>query len=277
MEDLESFGAYLKRLRESKELTLRQAAQAAELSSGYLSQIEGGKRGKRKRGAHFAPHPLILKKLAQVYHVPAQQLFERAGFFEQERSYRGFSEEREIDRCFDFVIHDPVFKRALTTADKRAIVNCYETLTGKKLITWAGDDSPMAKKSDFRRLRLEDGVLYSDSVQNTLTLEEVARELETDVGAVKQLIQDNHLSPRYPVEDPPVIEKAEVRALKDNAMREGLKLLSVRDRKHRPRTDQEYLQVGEEIQSKELENLKEKLRGRGRPQNLARKRQRTRK
>ncbi len=55
----------------------------------------------------------------------------------------------------------------------------------------------------------------------------------------------------------------------------GLKLLSVRDRKHRPRTDQEYLQANKEIHSKELENLKEKLRGRGRPQSLARKRQRT--
>ncbi len=272
MEDLESFGAYLKRLRESKRLTLRQAAQAAELSSGYLSQVEGGKRGKRKRGAHFAPHPQILKKLAQVYHVPAQELFERAGFFEQEQSYRGFSEEKEIDRCFEFVIHDPVFKHELSTLDKRAIIDRYEALTGKKLITWAGEYSPTAKKSDFKGLRLDDGVLYSDTVRVTLTLDEVALELGLTVEAVNQLIQDNRLTPCYPLTDPPVIEKGEVRELKDYAMREGLKIISLRDKKHRPKTDQEYLQADAEARSKEIRELRERFRESGRPQNHARKR-----
>src|SRR5690349_17927903 len=104
-----SLGPFLKRLRESNNLSLRQVAQRAGLSSGYLSQIEGGKRGRRKDGDYFAPHPQILQKLATVYHVEAYDLFERAGYFEEGgvSFYRGFSEERETDRCFDFVIHDP--------------------------------------------------------------------------------------------------------------------------------------------------------------------------
>ena len=44
MTDVGGFGSYLRQLRESKRLSLRQAAEAAQVSSGYLSQIEGGKR-----------------------------------------------------------------------------------------------------------------------------------------------------------------------------------------------------------------------------------------
>ena len=100
-------GPYLKQLRESQNLSLRQAALAAGLSSGYLSQVEGGKRGRRRSGEFFAPHPQILKKLAAVYHVSAYELLERAGYLKEQEDYFGFSEEKEIDRCFDFVIHDP--------------------------------------------------------------------------------------------------------------------------------------------------------------------------
>ena len=98
---------YLKQLRESSGFSLRQVAQEARLSSGYLSQVEGEKRGRRKSGEFFAPHPQILKKLAAVYHVPAHELLERAGYLEEQEDYFGFSEEKEIDRCFDFVLHDP--------------------------------------------------------------------------------------------------------------------------------------------------------------------------
>ncbi len=193
MGSVESFGTYLRHLRESKGLSLRQAAEAAQVSSGYLSQIEGGKRGKRRRGEHFAPHPQILKRLADVYHVPAQELFERAGFFESQEEYSGFSEEREVARCFDFVIHDPVFRRALSTQDKRAIIERYEALTGRRLITWAGDDSAIAKKSWYKGLSLRDGVLYANTVHETLTLEEVAQELGISVDRVRQLVRDRDL------------------------------------------------------------------------------------
>src|SRR3990172_1711591 len=181
MTDQDSFGAYLRRLRESKGLSLRQAAKDAGVSSGYLSQIEGEKRGKRKTGEHFAPHPQILKRLAEVYHVPAQDLFERAGFFEKQKDFFGFSEERETDRCFDFVIHDPVLRRVLTTADKKAIIDRYEKLSGRKFITWGGENSFFNEKPGYKGLQLFGGALYAETVHVTLTLEEVAVELGTGV------------------------------------------------------------------------------------------------
>ena len=79
----DSLGAYLRRLRESKNLSLREAARQAHISSAYLSQVEGGKRGQRKGGEdHFGPHPQILKKLAEAYHIAANDLFTRAGYLD---------------------------------------------------------------------------------------------------------------------------------------------------------------------------------------------------
>src|SRR3990172_1218298 len=214
MTDQDSFGAYLRRLRESKGLSLRQAAKDAGVSSGYLSQIEGEKRGKRKSGEHFAPHPQILKRLAEVYHVPAQDLFERAGFFEKQKDFFGFSEEKETDRCFDFVLHDPVLRKVLTTADKKAIIDRYETLSGHKFITWGGENSLLNLKPEYKGLRLSRGALYAETIQTTLTLEEVAQELEIGLDSVKTLIEHGHLYTVGSTKGQPVIEKAEIRQLK---------------------------------------------------------------
>jgi transcriptional regulator with XRE-family HTH domain len=260
MTDQDSFGAYLRRLRESKGLSLRQAAKDAGVSSGYLSQIEGEKRGKRKTGEHFAPHPQILKQLAEVYHVPAQDLFERAGFFEKEKDHFGFSEEKETDRCFDFVIHDPSLRRVLTTADKKAIIERYETLSDRKFITWAGENSLLNEKPEYKGLQLFRGILYAETNQATLTLEEVTQELGIVADAVKTLIEHGHLRPVEPTKGLTVIEKAEIRELKSYAIQQGIKLLLVRYRKDRPHTPEDYEKAAEEMHPKGFEKLREKLK-----------------
>ncbi|MGD0252499.1 MAG: helix-turn-helix transcriptional regulator [Verrucomicrobiota bacterium] len=191
-----TFGEYLRRLRESRNLSQRQAAKAAGISYAYLSQIEGSKRGKRKKGdEHFAPHPQFLKKLADVYHVSAGQLFERAGYLDDKQNIHGFLEEREIDRIFDFVIHDPALQQIFAALDKRAVINRYEALTGKRLITWAGEPEthPSVNKSEFSGLRYEKGLLRADTPNTKLTLKEVAQELECEEAEVKTMIQNNQL------------------------------------------------------------------------------------
>jgi transcriptional regulator with XRE-family HTH domain len=127
------FGEVLRTLRKQKGLSLRRAATAANMSAPYLQAIERGTRGRRRSGEHFAPHPQILKRLAAAYSVPAYDLFIKAGFFEEETSPK-ISKDREIDRCFDFVILDPALKRILTSADKIRIISRYQKVTGRKLL-----------------------------------------------------------------------------------------------------------------------------------------------
>ena len=250
---------YLKQLRESSGFSLRQVAQEAGLSSGYLSQVEGEKRGRRKSGEFFAPHPQILKKLAAVYHVPAHELLERAGYLEEQEDYFGFSEEKEIDRCFDFVLHDPALKQALTMYEKKMVVQRYETLTGRKLITWAGDDSALGKKSEFSGLHRVGGMLHADATQQTMTGNELAHELGISPDELKLLVQHGHLKPMRGASKDLVFGKQEIRYFKFYCLQSGIKLFKVRDRKHLPQTDEETIQAKKEVDAQWIEPVRLEL------------------
>ena len=56
-----SFGEFLRALRETRRLTLREVEERVHVSNAYLSQIERGERG--------VPNLKILNKLAEVYGV----------------------------------------------------------------------------------------------------------------------------------------------------------------------------------------------------------------
>ena len=70
----ESLGLYLKSLRGSTTMSLRDVEEATdkEVSNAYLSQLENGKIAK--------PSPNVLHRLAEVYNVPYATLMERAGY-----------------------------------------------------------------------------------------------------------------------------------------------------------------------------------------------------
>lgn len=259
----DSLGAYLRRLRESKNLSLREAARHANISSAYLSQVESGKRGKRKGGEdHFGPHPQILKKLAEAYHIPANDLFRRAGYLDDGGNADGFSEDREIDRLFDFVIHDAILKSIFTVADKRAVIDRYEALTGKRLITWAGEPglNPSVQKPEFSGLRCQFGSLFADTPHTDLTLEEVAQELGTGKEEVEMFIANGWLENRKDLHGNALIDKVSLRGFKDYAMRDGLRLRREIPKRQRPNTPKEFKEVKKRLDAIEKKELPEKLR-----------------
>jgi transcriptional regulator with XRE-family HTH domain len=219
--DLESLGEHLRRLRESRKLSLRQAAKQAGISSAYLSQVEAGKRGQRKKNEeYFGPHPQILKKLAELYHISPSDLFARAGYLGDNAQTEGVGEQREIDRTFDFVLLDPFFRKELPVADKRAIIERYEVLTKKRLITWAGepDTHPSVSKPEYAGLRCEDGRLRTGTPQTGLSISEVAQELDCTEADVQKMIQCNHLFATKNDYRELVIEKKDIYKLKKAAV-----------------------------------------------------------
>lgn len=66
-------GEYLKRVRENKELTLRQVNYQSDVSYSHLSMIEKGVR---------KALPLTLKKLSKVYNIDYIDLLEKAGYLD---------------------------------------------------------------------------------------------------------------------------------------------------------------------------------------------------
>lgn len=213
--DSTQFGTYLRQLREAKNYSVREAAKKAGISSAYLSQIETGKRGTRKGGAFFAPHPDILRKLAEVYSVSPSDLFEAAGYVKNTGEYRGFSEEQEIRRVFHFVAHDPALREILSIQDMRAIIERYQAVTKTKLLTWAGDTGPISTKTDFQGLQLKEGILHSESGPMLLTFDEAAKELNSKAALVEQLILKDYLGVVRDTDGQLKIERDDLRKLKN--------------------------------------------------------------
>jgi transcriptional regulator with XRE-family HTH domain len=69
---MENYGEYIKALRESKGLTLREVEKQTEISNAYLSQLESSKVKQ--------PSPTTLYKLAELYGVKYEVLMEKVGY-----------------------------------------------------------------------------------------------------------------------------------------------------------------------------------------------------
>lgn len=127
---MNSFGEYIRTLRQEQKLSLREVEKLAGVSNSYLGLIE--------RGQRPPPGAEILKKLAPLYDVPVRDLLRAAGYLKEEEI--SLSEEDEVDMAFRYVMNDPRYKSGtrikggLTTEVKRFIVEMYEKATNKKLL-----------------------------------------------------------------------------------------------------------------------------------------------
>jgi len=128
---MESFGSYMRRLRKSKGLTLKQVESQAKVSNAYISQIE--------RGLRNPPHPDILKRLAKAYDVPHRELLVEAGYLEEDSAET--AKRRQVEEAYQHVLTDPTFKQGtrlkgthVSLETKRFIVEMYEKLTQRTLL-----------------------------------------------------------------------------------------------------------------------------------------------
>ena len=127
---MNELAAYLRNVRKARGLSLKKVEGLAGVSNAYLSQLERGRRN--------PPHPDILKRLAKVYEVPVNDLLSAAGYLEQEK---GITRER-IEQAYQHVISDPKYRHgtrlkgsALSLDAKQFIVEMYEKMTGRKLLS----------------------------------------------------------------------------------------------------------------------------------------------
>lgn len=125
----EQIGQTLRRLR--GETSIRAVQRLTGVSNAYLSQIEKGTRH---------PGPRLLRRLASLYGVSVHELLRKAGYLEREDDEVRPDEEAEVERAYQFVLADPVFRVGtrprgpLSTESKRFIVELYERYSGKRLL-----------------------------------------------------------------------------------------------------------------------------------------------
>ncbi|MDL5155268.1 helix-turn-helix transcriptional regulator [Actinomycetospora sp. OC33-EN08] len=101
---VEDIGAYIRKQRESAQVSLRQLAKVAGISNPYLSQIE---RGLRKPSAE------ILGQIATGLRISAEALYVKAGILE----------ERQGSAVLDSLACDP----ELTERQKQVLHDIYES------------------------------------------------------------------------------------------------------------------------------------------------------
>ena len=127
---MDTFGTYIRRLRKTCGLTLKEVEEKGVASNAYLSQLE---RGLRKR-----PHPDILKKMADAYGEPLKNLMIEAGYLPPETERERTREE--VESAFDRMQKDAGFPHGarrrgieLNLSAKRYFVELYEKSTGRKI------------------------------------------------------------------------------------------------------------------------------------------------
>ena len=101
------FGDELKRIRESRGMTVNQLAMYSEVSSATISRVENKKRG--------VPRPKYIKKLAEALKYPYADLMKLAGYSYDETKDSSIEEtelEKENRELSDLIIHikDPIKK-----------------------------------------------------------------------------------------------------------------------------------------------------------------------
>jgi transcriptional regulator with XRE-family HTH domain len=85
----------LKKIREAKGFSLREAAKRSGLSHSYINSLEKGEHPNTK--APINPTPDILKRLAAAYNCDYIELMEAAGYVVEDEKDR-LEQESEVER-----------------------------------------------------------------------------------------------------------------------------------------------------------------------------------
>lgn len=91
---MSEIGALLKKIREEKKLSYRDASELSELSHSYIRYLEIGKRP--GTDTPINPSPDTLKALAKAYNYDYDELMQVAGYIDEDQS----DEDKKVNTAF---------------------------------------------------------------------------------------------------------------------------------------------------------------------------------
>lgn len=86
--EAKEFGEYLKIVRKSKKMTIRQLELYSKVSNAYISQLERGKRG--------IPSPDIIRKLSAPLGLDYNEMMIKAGYVEENKKESKYALPEEV-------------------------------------------------------------------------------------------------------------------------------------------------------------------------------------
>ncbi|OZU88676.1 hypothetical protein CIL03_10325 [Virgibacillus indicus] len=107
--EAKQFGVYIKKIREEKDLSIRQLELYSGVSNSYLSQLENGKRG--------VPSPEIIRKLSKGLKTSYADLLLHAGYIDNNETD---SRQKYIDKIAnEFPDADLMFNDLASLSEKQ--------------------------------------------------------------------------------------------------------------------------------------------------------------
>lgn len=137
----EDLGRYLRQLRESKGLSLREVDRLSDISYTHLNMIENGKRNVT---------PALLRNLAQLYNVNYLDLYEKAGYIDL------IEDEKNIKTD---ILGNPVVPIPLVGTVKAG----YNYLASENIIGYVSIDKQLSDPDNYFALKV-----IGDSMQPVL-------------------------------------------------------------------------------------------------------------
>lgn len=131
----QKFGVYLRTLRSERKVTQKDAATQAGISAPYLAQLEKGQRNPPSRS--------VLSRLAKVYGISPQELWQEAEYAESKskRLFRRLDPVR-IQWAFQAMLQDPEYSfgtrlrgQELTLEAKALLIEIYQKSMNRQLLT----------------------------------------------------------------------------------------------------------------------------------------------
>ena len=114
----EDLGKYLKKLRDDKNLSLREVNKLTDISYTHLNMIENGKRNVT---------PALLRNLANLYNVDYLDLYEKAGYIDLIEN-----EKLSNNKDFRYANHNGINIEGLDDNDIEEINRFVEFIRNKK-------------------------------------------------------------------------------------------------------------------------------------------------
>lgn len=173
-------GAYLKKIRESEEISLREVEKLTGVGYSHLSMIENGKRNVT---------PALLKNLSRIYGIDYIDLYEKAGYLDLAESERLKNNSTDNKRVFPLL---------------GTVKAGYDYLASENIIGYVTIDKKLSDPENYFALKIVGDsmqpVMYEDDIiivhrQSDVESGQIAIVLvDGEEGTVKKVIKyDNYI------------------------------------------------------------------------------------
>ena len=202
-------GIYLRKLRESKQLSTREVYELCGVSNSYLSLVENG---------HRRASAIVLKKLAPIYNIDYLSLYEKAGYIDLIEDENGLRyNTNEVDELGNPVAEVPLLGIVKAGYNYLAEENWIGTIDVDKKLSDSGELFALKVKGDsMSPVLIEDDIVIikkQDDFENGDIVVAIVNGDEATIKKGKKSETSILLQPLNPAYEPLIFTYDEMKSI----------------------------------------------------------------